>query len=152
MRSEMIDTLVHLDEVARRAGVSPILFGTAVLELCGIGAFQASDLDVIVDTKGGRALAAAAGITLDSGGIGDRFRSSVHFHLGGAPLAIDVMADMSIFTGEGWVPYEVQHKAEISAAGRQFMTASLLDLKRFYCLARRAKDEAKIAALSAAIG
>ncbi len=152
MRPELADTLAHLDEVARRAGVSPILFGTAVLELCGIGAFRASDLDVIVDTRGARALAAAAGITFKSGGGSDRFRSSVHFHLDGAPLAIDVMADMSISTGEGWVPYEVQNTVEIAADGHQFLTASLADLRRFYCLARRAKDEAKIAALEAAIG
>lgn len=152
MRSELADTLAHLDEVVRRADVSPILFGTAVLELCGIGAFQASDLDVIVDAKGGGALAAAAGITLESGGSNERFRSSVHFHLDGAPLVIDVMAEMSISTGEGWVPYQVQNKVAITVDGRQFLMASLVDLKRFYCLARRAKDEAKIAALEVAIG
>lgn len=152
MRPELSDTLVFLDRLAKRAGVSPVLFGTAVLELRGIGDFRAADLDVMVESKDGRALAAVAGVELAGAGGSDRFRSVLHFHLDGAPLAVDVMADMSILTIDGWMPYVVEEAVEIEVGDRRFRMASLADLARFYRLARRAKDGAKIAALETAIG
>ena len=81
----------------------------------------------------------------------DRFRSRVHVHLGGAPLVIDVMADMSIRTSEGWLLYELAEIDDVEAVGRRFRAASLGDLRRFYRLAGRDKDASKIAALDAAI-
>lgn len=152
MRTELLETIAYLDRLAKFAGVSPILFGTTVLELQGIGDFRAADLDVIVEAKHGRALAAVAGIELDEAGGNDRFRSIVHFHLDGAPLTIDVMADMSILTIEGWIPYQVEETEEMEIGAGRFRVASLADLMRFYRLARRPKDDAKIAALRAMIG
>lgn len=152
MRPELLETLVHLRRFAGRAEISPVLFGAAVLELCGIGDFRASDVDVIVETGEGRALAAMAGIDLAGVGESDRFRSVVHFHLDGAPLAIDVMAGMSILTTDGWLPYLVEETLELEIDGSLFRAVSLTDLTRFYRLARRAKDEAKISALEAVVG
>ena len=95
-------------------------------------------------------MAAAAGIDPGEESGNDRFRSRVHVHLSGAPLVIDVMADMSIRTSEGWMLYELAKIDDIEAVGRRFRSASLADLGRFYRLAGRAKDAAKIAALDAA--
>ncbi|WP_026783027.1 hypothetical protein [Pleomorphomonas koreensis] len=152
IRPALAETLLFLDRLAGRAGVTPVLFGTALLELLGIGDFRAADLDVIVDAEDARALAAAAGIEPDGEGGNDRFRSQAHLHLRGAPLVIDVMAAMSIATADGWVLYEPRRTGEIEAAGRRFHAVSLDDLGRFYRLAGRDKDRAKIAALEAAGG
>lgn len=151
MRSELVQTLVFLAGVAERAGVTPVLFGTGVLELRGIGDFRATDLDVILGVEEARAMAAAAGIDPGEESGNDRFRSRVHVHLSGAPLVIDVMADMSIRTSEGWLLYELAEIDDIEAVGRRFRAASLGDLRRFYRLAGRDKDAAKIVALDAAI-
>ena len=151
MRSELVQTLVFLAGVAERAGVTPVLFGTGVLELRGIGDFRATDLDVILGVEEARAMAAAAGIDPGEESGNDRFRSRVHVHLSGAPLVIDVMADMSIRTSEGWLLYELAEIDDVEAAGRRFRAASLGDLRRFYRLAGRDKDAAKIVALDAAI-
>lgn len=150
MRPELVQTLVFLAGVAERAGVTPVLFGTGVLELRGIGDFRATDLDVILGVEEARAMAAAAGLDPGEESGNDRFRSRVHVHLGGAPLVIDVMADMSIRTSEGWLLYELAEIDDIEAAGRRFRAASLGDLRRFYRLAGRDKDASKIAALDAA--
>lgn len=150
MRSELAETLAYLDSLARRAGVVPVLFGTAVLEILGIGNFSAGDLDVIVSPEGAGKLAATVGIDPGEASGNDRFRSVVHLHLDGAPLMIDVMADMSINTADGWVGYQVNEAMEVEADGMRFRAASLADLQRFYRLAARAKDEAKLAALHAA--
>ncbi|PIP00955.1 hypothetical protein [Pleomorphomonas carboxyditropha] len=149
MRPELAETLAFLHRLAKRAGVAPLLFGTAVLELRGIGDFRAGDLDVIVDADEARRLAAAAGVDPGGESGNDTFRSLVHLHLDGAPLVIDVMAGMSIRTAGGWRLYEVEETAEIDVGGRRFRAASLADLGRFYRLAARAKDDAKIAALDA---
>lgn len=151
MRPELVQTLVFLAGIAERAGVTPVLFGTGVLELRGIGDFRATDLDVILGVEEARAMAAAAGIDSGEESGNDRFRSRVHVHLGGAPLVIDVMADMSIRTSEGWLLYELAEIDDIEAVGRRFRAASLGDLRRFYRLAGRDKDASKIAALDAAI-
>ena len=151
MRSELVQTLVFLAGVAERAGVTPVLFGTGVLELRGIGDFRATDLDVILGVEEARAMAAAAGIDPGEESGNDRFRSHVHLHLGRAPLVIDVMADMSIRTSEGWLLYELAEIDDIEAVDRRFRAASLGDLRRFYRLAGRDKDAAKIAALDAAM-
>lgn len=151
MRPELADTLSFLHGLSERAGVAPVLFGTSVLEILGIGDFQAADLDVIVDADEARALAAVAGIDPGGEGGNDKFRSLLHLHLDGAPLVVDVMAGMSIRTADGWTPYEVGETVEVEAAGRRFLAVSLADLKRFYRLAGRAKDSAKIAALDAAL-
>lgn len=150
MRPELADTLSFLHVLSERAGVVPVLFGTSVLEILGIGDFHAADLDVIVDADGARALAAAAGIDPGGEGGNDKFRSLLHLHLGGAPLVIDVMAGMSIRTADGWTLYEVGETMEVEVADKRFRAVSLVDLKRFYRLAGRAKDRAKIAALDAA--
>lgn len=150
MRPELVQTLVFLAGVAERAGVTPVLFGTGVLELRGIGDFRATDLDVILGVEEARAMAAATGIDPGEESGNDRFRSRVHVHLGGAPLVIDVMADMSIRTSEGWLLYELAEIDDIEAVGRRFRAASLGDLRRFYRLAGRDKDASKIAALDAA--
>lgn len=147
MRSELTETLSFLHALSRQAGIAPVLFGTAVLEILGIGDFHAADVDVIVDAEQARALASAAGVDPGGESGNDKFRSVVHLHLAGAPLVIDVMAGMSIRTVDGWQLYEVSETMEIEAAGRRFHAVSLADLKRFYRLAGRAKDEAKIAAL-----
>lgn len=152
IRPALAETLLVLDRLAGRAGVAPVLFGTALLELQGIGDFYAADLDVIVDADGAMALAAAAGAEPGGEGGNDRFRSRVHLHLRGAPLSIDVMAAMSIATADGWVLYEPRRTVEIEAAGRRFRAVSREDLGRFYRLAGRDKDRAKIAALEAAGG
>ena len=151
MRSELVQTLVFLAGVAERTGVTPVLFGTGVLELRGIGDFRATDLDVILGVEEARAMAAAAGIDPGEESGNDRFRSRVHVHLSGAPLVIDVMADMSIRTSEGWLLYELAEIDGVEAVGRRFRAASLGDLRRFYRLAGRDKDAAKIVALDAAI-
>ena len=151
MRSELVQTLVFLAGVAERTGVTPVLFGTGVLELRGIGDFRATDLDVILGVEEARAMAAAAGIDPGEESGNDRFRSRVHVHLSGAPLVIDVMADMSIRTSEGWLLYELAEIDGVEAVGRRFRAASLGDLRRFYRLAGRDKDAAKIAALDAAM-
>ena len=151
MRSELVQTLVFLAGVAERAGVTPVLFGTGVLELRGIGDFRATDLDVILGVEEARAIAAAAGIDPGEESGNDRFRSRVHVHLSGAPLVIDVMADMSIRTSEGWLLYELAEIDDVEAVGRRFRAASLGDLRRFYRLAGRDKDAYKIAALDAAM-
>lgn len=151
MRSELVQTLVFLAGVAERTGVTPVLFGTGVLELRGIGDFRATDLDVILGVEEARAIAAAAGIDPGEESGNDRFRSRVHVHLSGAPLVIDVMADMSIRTSEGWLLYELAEIDGVEAVGRRFRAASLGDLRRFYRLAGRDKDAAKIAALDAAM-
>ncbi|CAI9401649.1 hypothetical protein ANOBCDAF_00742 [Pleomorphomonas sp. T1.2MG-36] len=151
MRPELSETLAFLAGIAERAGVEPVLFGTGVLELRGIGDFHATDLDVILGVEEARAMAAAAGVDPGEESGNDRFRSRVHVHLGGAPLVIDVMADMSIRAPDGWVLYELAEIADIDAVGRRFRAASLADLRRFYRLAGRAKDAAKIAALDAAM-
>ncbi|WP_370673648.1 hypothetical protein [Pleomorphomonas sp. PLEO] len=148
MRAALAETLAFLHALAQRAGVAPVLFGTAVLELRGIGDFRAADLDVIVGAEEAKALAAAFGIDPGGEGGNDRFRSRVHLHLEGAPLVIDVMADMSIGTADGWMLYEIGEAQEIEVDGRQFRVASATDLRRFYSLAGRAKDDAKIAALA----
>lgn len=150
MRSELAQTLAFLAGIAGRVGVKPVLFGTGVLELRGIGDFHATDLDVILGVEEARAMAAAAGVAPGDESGNDRFRSRVHVHLSGAPLVIDVMADMSIRTSEGWMLYELAKIDDIEAVGRRFRSASLADLGRFYRLAGRAKDAAKIAALDAA--
>lgn len=150
MRPELVQTLALLAGIAERAGVTPVLFGTGVLELRGIGDFRATDLDVILGVEEARAMAAAAGIDPGEESGNDRFRSRVHVHLSGAPLVIDVMADMSIRTSEGWLLYELAEIDDIEAVGRRFRAASLGDLRRFYRLAGRDKDAAKIAALDAA--
>ena len=147
MRPALVETLIFLDRLADRAGVAPVLFGTVVLELKGIGDFAAADLDVIVLAEEATALAAAAGIDPGGEGGNDKFRSMVHLHLSGAPLVVDVMAGMSIRTTDGWVLYEMGEAVEIEAVGKRFRTVSLADLRRFYRLAGRAKDVAKIAAL-----
>ena len=151
MQRELAETLVFLADIAERAGVTPVLFGTGVLELRGIGDFRATDLDVILGVEEARAMAAAAGIDPGEESGNDRFRSRVHVHLSGAPLVIDVMADMSIRTSEGWLLYELAEIDDVEAAGRRFRAASLGDLRRFYRLAGRDKDAAKIVALDAAI-
>lgn len=151
MRPELAETLVFLAGIAEQAGVTPVLFGTGVLELRGIGNFHATDLDVILGVEEARAMAAVAGIDPGEESGDDRFRSRAHVHLSGAPLVIDVMADMSIRTSGGWMLYELAEIDDIEAVGRRFCAASLGDLRRFYCLAGRAKDAAKIAALDAAI-
>lgn len=151
MRPELAETLAFLVDVSKRAGVAPVLFGTAVLELQGIGDFMASDVDVIVGEEEARAMAAAAGVDPGGESGNDRFRSRVHLHLEGAPLVIDVMAEMSIHTAEGWRLYEVSEAVEIAAVGRRFRVASPADLRRFYRLAGRAKDAGKIAALDASM-
>lgn len=147
MRPALVETLVFLDRLANQAGVAPVLFGTVVLELKGIGDFAAADLDVIIHTEEAKALAAVAGIDPGGEGGNDKFRSLMHLHLDGAPLVIDVMADVSVHTADGWVLYEMGETVEIEAVGKRFRAVSLADLKRFYRLAGRAKDEAKIAAL-----
>ena len=149
LRPELAETLAFVHRLAERANVVPILFGTAVLELKGIGAFCAADLDIIVDEAEARALAAVAGFDLGRESGNDRFRSKVHLHLTGAPLVIDVMAGMSVRMADGWRLYDVLETAEIEVDGRRFRTASLDDLQRFYRLAGRAKDGAKIAAIEA---
>lgn len=151
MRPELVQTLALLAGIAERAGVTPVLFGTGVLELRGIGDFRATDLDVILGVEEARAMAAAAGIDPGEESGNDRFRSRVHVHLSGAPLVIDVMADMSIRTSEGWLLYELAEIDDVEAVGRRFRAASLGDLRRFYRLAGRDKDAAKIAALDAAM-
>lgn len=151
MRPALVETLVFLDRLVDRAGVAPVLFGTVVLELKGIGDFAAADLDIIVHAEEAKALAAAAGIDPVGEGGNDKFRSMAHLHLSGAPLIIDVMAGMSVHTADGWVLYEVEETVELEAVGKRFRTVSLADLKRFYRLAGRAKDEAKIAALDAIV-
>ena len=151
MRPELVQTLALLAGIAERAGVTPVLFGTGVLELRGIGDFRATDLDVILGVEEARAMAAAAGIDPGEESGNDRFRSRVHVHLSGAPLVIDVMADMSIRTSEGWLLYELAEIDGVEAVGRRFRAASLGDLRRFYRLAGRDKDAAKIVALDAAI-
>jgi len=151
MRPELAETLVFLADIAERAGVTPVLFGTGVLELRGIGDFRATDLDVILGVEEARAMAAAAGVDPGEESGNDRFRSHVHLHLGRAPLVIDVMADMSIRTSEGWMLYELAEIDDIEAVGRRFGAASLGDLRRFYRLAGRDKDATKIAALDAAL-
>lgn len=147
MRPELADTLSFLHALSKRAGVEPVLFGTSVLEVLGIGNFQAADVDVIVDAEQAKALASAAGVDPGGEGGNDKFRSIVHLHLGGAPLVIDVMAGMSIHSADGWALYELRETVEIGAVGGRFHATSLADLKRFYRLAGRAKDRAKIAAL-----
>lgn len=147
MRPELTETLSFLHALCKRAGVVPVLFGTAVLEILGIGDFHAADIDVIVDAEQARALASAAGVDPGGEGGNDKFRSTVHLHLAGAPLVIDVMAGMSIHAADGWELYELRETVEIEADGRRFHAVSLADLKRFYRLAGRAKDRAKIAAL-----
>lgn len=149
MRPELADTLSFLHGLSERAGVAPVLFGTSVLEILGIGDFRAADLDVIVGTGEARALAAVVGVDPGGEGGNDKFRSVLHLHLGGAPLVVDVMAGMSIRTVDGWQLYEAREIIEIEAAGRRFRAVSLADLKRFYRLAGRVKDRAKIAALDA---
>lgn len=149
MRPALVDTLAFLGRLADRAGVAPVLFGTVILELKGIGDFSAADLDVIVHAEEAISLAAAAGIDPGGEGGNDKFRSLLHLHLDGAPLIIDVMAGMSVHTAGGWVLYEVEETVEIEACGRRFRTVSLADLRRFYHLAGRAKDVDKIAALDA---
>lgn len=151
MRSELADTLAFLHALAERAGTNPILFGTSVLELLSIGDFRAADLDVISSPREAMALAAAAGIAPGGESGNDRFRSKLHLHIEGAPLVIDVMADMSIRTKEGWTLYQVFETADVESAGKRFRAASLADLRRFYRLAARAKDDAKIAALDVAL-
>jgi hypothetical protein len=151
LRPALAATLEHLHGLSSKAGVSPILFGTAVLELLGIGSFEATDLDVIATVPEARALAAAAGIEPDEASGNDRFSSEVHLNLEGAPLVIDVMAEMRVHTAEGWEFYEVGETSELSVAGQTFRAISLADLLRFYRLADRDKDEAKIAALAAAV-
>ncbi|MCM5559969.1 hypothetical protein [Pleomorphomonas sp. JP5] len=149
MRPELAQSLAFLERLADNARAEPVLFGTAVLELLGIGGFQASDLDVIVSVDDAEALAAAAGVEPDGQGGNDRFRSRVHLHLDGAPLVIDIMAEMSIGSSDGWTPYDLREITEIAVDGRRFRAASLADLRRFYSLAGRTKDIAKIAALDA---
>jgi len=149
MRPALAETLAFLDRLADRAGVAPVLFGTVVLELKGVGDFSAADLDVIVREEEAQSLVAAAGVGPGGEGGNDRFRSLLHLHLGGAPLTIDVMAGMSVRTADGWVLYDVEETEEIEACGKRFRSASLADLRRFYRLAGRAKDVDKIAALDA---
>ena len=151
MRSELAETLAFLHLLAERAGVRPILFGTSVLELLNIGDFRAADLDVIVSPEEARVLAAVAGMEPGGESDDDRFRSKLHLHLEGAPLVIDVMADMSVRTADGWTLYKLSETADVEAGGGRFRAASLADLRRFYRLAGRAKDDAKIAALDAAL-
>jgi hypothetical protein len=151
MRPELAESLSHLQDLALRAKVEPVLFGTAVLELMGIGDFRATDLDVIVGMEEAVALAAAAGIDPGGEGGNDRFRSAVHLHVDTAPLVIDVMACMRVRTAESWVLYEPAETARIEVEGRQFCVVSLADLRRFYRLAGRAKDRPKIVALDAAL-
>lgn len=151
MRPELAESLSHLQDLALRAKVEPVLFGTAVLELMGIGDFRATDLDVIVGIDEAVALAAAAGIDPGGEGGNDRFRSAVHLHVDHAPLVIDVMACMRVRAAERWVLYEPAETVRIEVEGRQFCVVSLADLRRFYCLAGRAKDRPKIAALDAAL-
>ncbi len=152
MRPELAETLIFLDRLAERARVMPILFGTAVLELLGIGDFHAADLDVIIDAEGAMALAAAAGVEPGGESGNDRFRSRLHLHLAGAPLVIDVMAGMSVCAADGWSLFEVQETTGIETNGRPFRAALLADLRRFYRLAGRDKDRAKIVALDAVAG
>ncbi len=151
LRPALEDTLRHLQSLSSRAGISPILFGTAVLELSGIGSFEATDLDVITTAPEARALAAAAGIEPGEASGNERFSSEVHLSVEGAPLVIDVMAEMRIRTTEGWVLYEAGETSELNVAGQIFRAVSLPDLLRFYSLADRDKDAAKIAALAAAV-
>jgi hypothetical protein len=151
MRSELLDSLGYLGRLAARADVVPILFGTGVLEFHGIGDFRAADLDVIIDVDGARALAGAAGVDAGGASGNDRFRSRVHLHLDGAPLIIDVMAEMEVATAQGWTLYEVRETVEMEANGCKFRAASLDDLRRFYGLAGREKDRAKIVLLDAAL-
>jgi len=152
IRPALAETLLVLDRLAGRAGVAPVLFGTVLLELRGIGDFRAADLDVLLDADGATALAAATGVEPDGEGGYDRFRSRVHLHLQGAPLVIDVMAAMSIATADGWMLYEPRRTVEIEVTGRRLRAVSLDDLGRFYRLAGRDKDRAKIAALEAVSG
>ena len=147
MRPELAESLSHLQDLALRAKVEPVLFGTAVLELMEIGDFRATDLDVIVGMEEAVALAAAAGIDPGGEGGNDRFRSAVHLHVDAAPLVIDVMACMRVRTADGWTLYKLSETADVEAGGGRFRAASLADLRRFYRLAGRAKDDAKIAAL-----
>jgi len=151
LRPALVATLQHLHSLSTRAGISPVLFGTAVLELQGLGDFEATDLDVIVSVEEARALARAAGVDPGHGTGNDRFSSEVHLNLEGAPLVIDVMADMSIRGHAGWQLFEVGETAELDIAGHRFRVVSLYDLLRFYRLADRDKDRAKIAALVAAV-
>lgn len=151
MRSELAETLAFLHALAERAGVRPILFGTSVLELLNIGDFRAADVDVIASPEEARALAAVAGMEPGGESGNDRFRSKLHLHIEGAPLVIDVMADMSVRTAEGWTLYQLSETVDVEAGGGRFRAASLADLRRFYRLAGRAKDDAKIAALDAAL-
>ena len=151
MRPELDETLAYLDGLAEQAGVTPVLFGTAVLELLGVGDFRANDLDVIVSPEEARKLAMAVGVDPGDESGNDKFRSIVHLHLDGAPLIVDVMAGMSIHVAGDWVRYEVDEVMDIQVAGRRVRMASLGDLRRFYRLAGRAKDAAKIAALDAAL-
>lgn len=151
MRPELAETLALLAALSERAGVEPVVFGTAVLELQGIGDFLATDLDVIVSEEEARAMAAAAGVDPGGESGNDQFRSRVHLHLEGAPLVIDVMAEMSIRTAGGWLLYELGETERIEVGSRRFRVTSLVDLGRFYRLAGRVKDAGKIAALDAAV-
>lgn len=151
MRPELAESLSHLQRLALRAKVEPVLFGTAVLELMGIGDFRATDLDIIVGVEEAMALAAAAGIDPGGEGGNDRFRSAVHLHVDAAPLVIDVMAGMRVRAAGSWVPYEPAETVRIEVEGRQFRAVSLADLRRFYRLAGRVKDQPKLAALDAAL-
>ncbi|MCM5552515.1 hypothetical protein [Pleomorphomonas sp. NRK KF1] len=149
MRSELSQSLAFLGHLAEEARIEPIVFGSTVLELLGIGRFQASDLDVIVSVDAAEALAAVAGVEPDGKGGNDRLRSRVRLRLEGAPLVIDVMAEMNIGSPDGWTLYEVAESVEIVSDGRRVRAASLADLRRFYSLAGRPKDFAKIAAIDA---
>lgn len=150
LRPALAATLDRLSRLADAAGVSPVLFGTAVLELRGIGGFRATDLDVIAEVDEAKALARAAGVEPGGESGDDRFSSLIHLHLGGAPLTIDVMAAMRVRTPAGWTLYQPE-TVELIAAGRPFRAVSLADLRRFYRLADRPKDRGKIAALEAAL-
>lgn len=151
LRPALSATLEHLHSLSTKAGVSPMLFGTAILELRGIGSFDATDLDVIATAEEARALATAADIEPGEASGNDRFSSEVHLNLQGAPLVIDVMAEMRVHTAEGWVLFEVTKTGELIVAGQTFRSVSLADLLRFYRIAGREKDAAKMAALAAAV-
>lgn len=151
LRPALAETLDHVARLSDAAGVSPLLFGAGVLELLGIGAFVATDLDLIVTADEARALARAAGIDPGAASGDQRFRSEVHLSLAGAPLVIDVMADLRVNSAQGWQLFAIGAPVRIDVAGRTFRAVSPADLLHFYRLADRAKDRAKIAALEAAL-
>lgn len=138
--SALRQTLLALTDLTSDARDDWWIIGSAAVALHVPHLEDVADVDLVMSVRDAQTLLSAPQAQVLTGKPSALFRSAVFGVWRGAPLAVDVMADFSVRTADGWMDVRPKTRERFEIADRQVFAPSRAELRQILATFGRPKD------------